>query len=85
MDHHCPFVCNCVGRGNRRMFVLFLLCASSGCALFVLISLYLQHTVYCADAVNAVSLVLLLLLLLSFLHICLLPSLPLVYIISAGS
>mmetsp|Transcript_421 Transcript_421/g.733 ORF Transcript_421/g.733 Transcript_421/m.733 type:complete len:708 (+) Transcript_421:38-2161(+) len=34
LDHHCPFICNCVGRGNRRMFVMFLLSASVGCLMF---------------------------------------------------
>lgn len=31
LDHHCSFVNNCVGRSNRRIFVLFTLCAAIGC------------------------------------------------------
>eukprot|EP00871_Galdieria_phlegrea_P003415 jgi/Galph1/4074/GphlegSOOS_G2746.1 len=35
MDHHCPWINNCVGFYNQKFFILFLYCAVLGC-LFVM-------------------------------------------------
>jgi hypothetical protein len=59
LDHHCPFVNNCVGKGNRRVFVLFTLLASTGCALVFFLSLHVQSHYLCAESKGMVSLSLL--------------------------
>jgi len=40
MDHHCPYVHNCVGYENRRSFVLFLMFAAATCLYGVGIALF---------------------------------------------
>lgn len=47
LDHHCVFVNNCVGLGNRLIFVYFTISATLGCLLYCLLSLAAEYYYFC--------------------------------------
>lgn len=50
MDHHCLVSMTCVGRGNRRLHLLFMVAAASVCLLYLFLALHVEHFVHCSDA-----------------------------------
>ncbi|KAK3259885.1 hypothetical protein CYMTET_31134 [Cymbomonas tetramitiformis] len=43
MDHHCPFIGQCVGRDNFRPFLLFLFWATLSCSYVLYVSVHATH------------------------------------------
>ena len=56
MDHHCPFLSNCVGTDNHRNFLLFLAWTIVSCLYVAAVSsaLLLQRWAYVRDFLRAV-------------------------------
>jgi hypothetical protein len=49
LDHHCSFLNNCVGEGNRRLFVALLFFCTLGSALASVMNYHVAVSVYCHD------------------------------------
>jgi hypothetical protein len=50
MDHHCLVTMTCVGRGNRRLHLLFQAATACVCLLYLILALHVEHFVHCSDA-----------------------------------
>ncbi|KAJ0963920.1 hypothetical protein J5N97_029042 [Dioscorea zingiberensis] len=46
MDHHCPFIGNCVGAANHRSFIAFLIAVVVSCTYVVSMSIYAGYHVW---------------------------------------
>ncbi|TVU16533.1 hypothetical protein EJB05_40103, partial [Eragrostis curvula] len=46
MDHHCPFIGNCVGAANHRAFVIFLISVVVSCTYVAIMTIYSSYRIW---------------------------------------
>lgn len=56
-DHHCAYLNNCIGQGNRRKFVSFLAVTAAGVLMYVILTIYVTRHVYCEEEKRQPSMV----------------------------
>ncbi|XP_048559846.1 protein S-acyltransferase 11 [Triticum urartu] len=46
MDHHCPFIGNCVGASNHQAFVVFLMSVVTSCSYAAIMTIYASYRIW---------------------------------------